>query len=104
VLDGGDTGESTTGNGRRPEYPPLVVVESGGWCGWWMMIGTLLGPEGTTEPAPECGVGASGRVRGWVVVSVPGTVWFTYRFDVVGVCRLGWGAGVGGSGCGLVVG
>jgi hypothetical protein len=26
-----------------------VGVEGGGWCGWLEMMGTLLGPERTTE-------------------------------------------------------
>jgi hypothetical protein len=32
VLDGGDTGESNTGNGHCSEYMPFGVLESG-WCG-----------------------------------------------------------------------
>ena len=49
VLTGGDTGQSTPGNGRRSEYTPSSgVTENDRWCGWWMMMGTLLGPEGTT--------------------------------------------------------
>ena len=64
---GGDTGESTTGNGSQGEYDGGRFGAGGResfWgCGWWMMIGTLLGPERTTVPAPEGG-GASGRESG----------------------------------------
>jgi hypothetical protein len=67
-------------------------------------MGTLLGPEGTTVPAPG-GVGASGRESGegccfgtrHFLVHIPFWVWSVFA---------GWvrGFGVGGSGGGLVVG
>jgi|tagenome__1003787_1003787.scaffolds.fasta_scaffold18253832_1 hypothetical protein len=59
-------------------------VEIFGGCGWWMMMGTLLGPEGTTEswrggcPRVGCCFGARhslgdipvGRESGGLVFSV----------------------------------
>jgi hypothetical protein len=100
VLDGGDTGEFFPGNGRVLLVRPCVWWrERGVWCGWGGVVGTLLGPEGTTvrvvvvvsEPcAGPCGF------RG-----LPGMAWS--RIPDVSLC----GGGVllvwGGVGCGLVV-
>ena len=70
-------------------------------------MGTLLGPEGTTEPAPVSGGWRLwAGVRGWVVVSVPGATWSAYRFELGRPLVGRWGLGVwcGRWGCGLVVG
>ena len=114
VLVGGDTGE-------------LDLVRSGGvstawWCcgagGWesvagvWlvMVVGTLLGPEGTTGGSGPCGgrcPGGGGAPSGgdasWVggdasgvVVSVPGMAWSAYRSGALPCWWCGPGLGVGG--------
>ena len=104
VLVGGDTGE-------------LDLVRSGGvstawWCcgagGWesvagvWlvMVVGTLLGPEGTTGgsgPSVWGLVPGRGGCSVGVVVSVPGMAWSAYRSGALpwgGVVR-GWVSAVG---------
>ena len=102
VLVGGDTGE-------------LDLVRSGGvstawWCcgagGWesvagvWlvMVVGTLLGPEGTTGGSGPLGglVPGRGGCSAGVVVSVPGMAWSAYRSGALPCWWCGPGLGVGG--------
>jgi hypothetical protein len=73
VLEGGDTGECTAGNGSGVSTTGAGAPGRGcrcgagkhAGCGWRWMMGTLLGPEGTTRSRPRSGVGAGvGREAG----------------------------------------
>ena len=57
------------GNGRVDLVQPSSgVVWNGARCGWYVAMGTLLGPERTTEPTPGRGRRLrTGMVRGGVV-------------------------------------
>jgi hypothetical protein len=103
VLVGGDTGEFTAGDGPGCEYgrrgrPPFGGCRCG-WgkhagCGWWWMVGTLLGPEGTTVRLSFSAVGGLLGSFG-----LPGMTWGI----PAGPCGGGW-CWCLVVGCGLVVG
>ena len=68
------------------------------------MMGTLLGPEGTTVKSASAGALAWQLPAGWLLFRCQAqlgshTVSAWLVFGLAGL-----GAGVGGSGCGLVVG
>jgi hypothetical protein len=51
VLNGGDTGELFSGNGRLECVSASFrgcADNSKSWCGWWEVLNTLLGPERTS--------------------------------------------------------
>ena len=96
VLVGGDTGEfsSATAGGLSTHRGDLVV-ERCCWCGWWEMVSTLLGPEGTTVwPAgrrpPKVGAGLLFRN------DCPGMAWSRIPLDASVTAGRGlvWGCGL----------
>ena len=113
VLVGGDTGEFVVGDGCRsssvPSCRPGPWGLGGGWgrgvvVGRLGMVGTLLGPEGTTTPGSRPflgggggGVGASGARHAWALYTVwwgCGFGWWPGRCPFLGLVG-GWWVWVG---------
>jgi hypothetical protein len=98
VLDGGDTGESLLAAACRAEYsfgvcgmcPVGVGVGKVGWVRLVVMVGTLLGPEGTTV----------GLLSWWRSAACSHSY---VKLFCSGRCGAGWGGGFGGCVVGGVV-